>query len=272
MNGGWLFMRTWRAPADWRLPLLLSLLLGILLSSACAPRRPPPPPIPIGMDQVLLQLLEEQRHAFHALEGMARVRLLSEGRSQSSSQVLFAQSPDRFRSEVLSPFGQPLLVIAADGRQLRVLVPGEGRFYLGEASAENLLRFTRIPLGFETLVPILLYQVPVLPHDDRVVYHGQGGGYRLTLFLAGERRQECDFDSDLRLTGATYLLDDEPLLRIGYGRFADHGQPFPQQISLEIPGESEVLLNFSDLRTNIDIPAERFLLKAPPGTEVLPFP
>jgi outer membrane lipoprotein-sorting protein len=270
MIGRWI-MNPCRWPRDRRFPLLL-LVLGVLLSSACAPRRPPPPPIPIDMDQLLLQRLDEQRSAFHSLEGMARVRLVSEGRGQSSTQVLFAQSPNRFRSEVLSPFGQPLLLIAADGRELRVLVPGEGRLYRGDPSVDNLLRFTRIPLGFETLVPLLLYQVPVLPHDDRVVYDGARGGYRLTLFHLGERRQELDFDRDLRLVGTVYFNAEEPLLRIAYDRFADHGRPFPQQIVLEVPGESEVSLNFSELRTNIDIPPGRFLLQIPPGTEVLPFP
>jgi outer membrane lipoprotein-sorting protein len=260
-----------RLPAGGRLPLLL-LVLGVLLSSACAPRRPPLPPIPPGMDQLLLQRLDDQRLAFHSLQGMARVRLVSGGRSQSSTQVLLAQSPDRFRSEVLSPFGQPLLLITADGHELRVLVPGEGRLYRGAPSVENLLRFTRIPLGFEALVPLLLYQVPVLPHDDRVIYDGARGGYRLTLFHRGERRQELDFDQDLRLVGTAYLLSEEPQLRISYDRFADHGRPFPQQIVLEVPGEAEVFLNFSELRTNVDIPPGRFLLQVPPGTEVLPFP
>jgi outer membrane lipoprotein-sorting protein len=252
--------------------LLVLLLAGMLLGSACVPRRPPPPPIPAELGQELLQRVEAQNRAFRSLEGLARVRLTSEERSQSSTQVLFAEGPDRFRAEVLSPFGQPLLVITADGRELRVLLPGEGRFYRGEASAENLARFTRIPLGFETLVPLLLYQVPLIPHDDWVVAHGERGGYRLTLFHQGERRQECLFDRHLRLTGATYLLAEEPLLRIGYDRFTDQGQPFPQQIDLEIPGEAELALTFSELRTNIAIPPERFLQKIPPGIEVLDFP
>jgi hypothetical protein len=224
------------------------------------------------MAQVLLQRLSEQNAAFHSLEGMARVRLFSEGRTQSSTQVLFAESPESFRSEVLSPFGQPLLLMTANGSELRVSIPGEGRLYRGDTSLDNLSRFTRIPLGFETLVPILLYQVPLLPHDDRLVEHGEKGGYRLILLQEGERRQQCDFDRELRLIGAVYFLATEPWLRIGFGRFADHGRPFPQQISLEVPGETEVTLTFDDLRTNVAIPPERFLLKVPPGAEVLPFP
>jgi outer membrane lipoprotein-sorting protein len=254
----------------WRLaPLFLA---ALLLVSACVPRQPPAPPVPAGMDRLLLQQLAAQRSNFSSLEGLARVRLVSDGRSQNSNQVLFAESPDRFRSEVLSPFGQPLLLITADGRELRVLVPGEGRFFRGEASAENLGRFTGLPLGFETLVPFLLYQVPLVSHDESVVQGGPRGGYRLTLFHQGERRQELEFDRELRLVGVLYLLAEEPLLRLAYGRFTDQALPFPQQINLEVPGESEVTLNFSDLRTNISIPPERFFLPVPPGAEVLPFP
>lgn len=252
--------------------LLFLLLISVLSGGACVPRQPPPPPILPEMGQVLLQRLQEQNSLFHSLEGLARVRLLSEGRSQNSTQVLFAESPERFRSEVLSPFGQPLLLITANGDELRVLVPGEGRLFRGEASVENLARFTGLPLDFSTLVPLLLYQVPLFPHDDWLVEHGERGGYRLRLFQQGEQRQQCDFDSELRLIGVVFFSAEEPLLRLTYGRFAAQGLSFPQQISLEMPGAAEVTLTFSDLRTNIAIPPERFLLKIPPGTEVLPFP
>jgi hypothetical protein len=107
---------------------LLLLLLPLLLT-ACAPRvLPPSAPVPPAAAELLLARLADSATAFASLEGLARVRIRTEARSQTVTQALFAEKPDRLRLEALSPFGQPLLVAATDGRLLDVLIPGDGKF------------------------------------------------------------------------------------------------------------------------------------------------
>jgi hypothetical protein len=222
---------------------------------------------------LLLERLADSATAFASLEGLAKVRISTEARSQSISEVLFAEKPDRLRLETLSPFGQPLLVMATDGRLLEVLVPGEGKLYRDEVSLERLQRLTRLPLQLTDLVHLLLYQVPVIGHERQAVAAAADGGTLLTLYASGERRQELRFDRLLRLTDAAYFQGEELLLRVGYSQFTGETRPFPMTASLAMPAaKTEATVSFSEVRTNVAIPPERFRLIPLRGVEVLPFP
>lgn len=252
------------------LPLILLALLA-----ACAPLHAPAPApaVPPGMAQKLLERLAAEAGAFGSLQGLAKVRVTSGGRTLSATQVLLAKKPDRLRSEVLSPFGQPMLLLASDGTDLEVLVPSEGRFYRGEATPENIRRFTHLPLGLTDLVHLLLYQVPLPAAQGGRVEGVSGGLYRLRLQGAGDGRQEFYFDSRLHLVRALYYREGTLLLRVRYGKFSDGAHPFPRHIEVELPQQgAKASLTFSDLRTNVAIPAERFVLNPPAGAAVLPIP
>jgi outer membrane lipoprotein-sorting protein len=252
---------------------LLILLIPLLLA-ACVPRVLPPVELPPTVPAaLLLERLADSATAFASLEGLAKVRISTEARSQTITQVLFAEKPDRLRLEALSPFGQPLLVAATDGRQLDVLIPGDGKFYSGEVSLERLQRLTRLPLQLSDLVHLLLYQVPVIGHERQSVAADADGGTLLTLHAPGERRQELRFDRLLRLTAAAYFQGEELLLRVDYDRFTGETRPFPMIASLAMPAaKTEATVSFSEVRTNVAIPPERFRLTPPKGVEVLPFP
>jgi outer membrane lipoprotein-sorting protein len=251
---------------------ILFVFLALMLPlSACAPRAIVPVEVPPGMEVLLLQQIEQNAGTFHSLEGLARVRISGEGKSFSSTQVLLAEKPNRFRAETLSPFGQPVLTVATDGHELSAFVPSERLFYRGESSLRNVQRFTRMPLQLEDLVHILLYDVPILSYQFRSVASTARGGYLLTLLGPGETRQEMIFDRDLRLSGASYFQGVELLLRITYDRFGSEG--FPASASLEMPAQNaEASLVFSDLRTNVSIAPERFQMHPPQGIEEQPFP
>jgi hypothetical protein len=251
-----------------------SLLLLIL--AACVPR-PPVPAVPAVAppvsEEILLESLAQNARAFQSLQGLAKVRINAGGRSLSGTQVLLAEKPDRFRAETLSPFGQPLLLMATDGRELDVMIPSEGRFYRGEASPENVQRFTRLPLRLPDLVHLLLYEVPVIGHGERTLAAGEEGDYLLTLFGESGRLQKLRFDAALRLVESAYFRDDVLQLRVSYDKLQGDLHYFPRSVFLEMPAlNAEGSLAFSDVRTNVAIPPERFTLSPSPGMEILPIP
>jgi outer membrane lipoprotein-sorting protein len=256
------------------MPMRLIFAILLLLLAACAVRPVAPPPIKPPVSAVnLLERLADSATAFTSLEGMAKVRISTEARTQSVTEVLFVEKPDRLRLETLSPFGQPLLVMATDGKQIEVLVPGEGKLYRDDFSLARLQRLTRLPLQLTDLVHLLLYQVPVIGHERQSVAPVAEGETLLTLYAPEGRRQELRFDQLLRLTGAAYYRDDELLLQVAYGRFTDESQPFPLTASLAMPAsKTEATVAFSEVQTNLAIPGERFRLTPPPGVEILPFP
>jgi hypothetical protein len=251
-----------------------SLLLLVL--TACVPR-PPAPAVPAVAlqvsEEILLEGLAQNARAFQSLQGLAKVRVNAGGKSLSGTQVLLAEKPDRFRAETLSPFGQPLLLMATDGQEMDVMIPSEGRFYRGEASPKNVQRFTRLPLQVTDLVHLLLYETPVIGHGERTLAAGEEGDYLLTLFGESGRLQRLRFDAALHLVESAYFRDDVLQLRVTYDQFQGDLHPFPRTVFLEMPAlKAEGSLAFSEVRTNVAIPPERFTLSPSPGMEVLPIP
>jgi outer membrane lipoprotein-sorting protein len=253
-------------------PYLIFALICLLLAS-CAPRPRAPLPVTPGMEHALLDRVTEIGGAFGSLQGVARVKVELGGKSMASTQVLLAEKPDRLRAEVLSPFGQPVLLAASDGVEISLLVPSKSKFYRGAASEQNLRRVFRVPLRLTDLVHILLYQVPMGAYDSRKLTVNDQGEYVLTLSGPGERREELLFDSERHLVGANYFLGAEALLRVDYGKFTTGNPAFPESVSLQMPAqEASASVVFSDVKTNVTIPAERFQLTPPAGVKVEPIP
>ncbi|AJF06932.1 LolA family protein [Geoalkalibacter subterraneus] len=256
----------------------LILLIGLVFLSSCAPVAPPsrPPVAPIEsperMADRLLARIEAQAGAFNSLSGMAKVRISHPERNINANQVLFVQKPDRFRAEVLSPFGNPLLMTAANGRQLDAYIPSKGRFYRGEPDLENLQRFIPIPLRLTDLVHIMLYDPLMIDFQVRRAAL-EGAGYRLDLLADNGVRQALLFDDRLRMLQTGYFVDDELQFQIEYDNFTESGPAFPLSIEIDMPFyRTNVSLSFREPEINPDIPEKRFSLTPPDGVRVLPFP
>lgn len=249
--------------------LLLVTGLALLLTS-CVPA--PKPPLPKLNEQMLLQRLQINAGAFKSLRGMARIRTEDPTGSASARQVLLLAKPGRLRAEVLGPFGQPLLLLAARDGVLRVSLPREQRFLQGTATPERIARFTRAALTAEQLVRLALYDVPLISYRDSVLTHHEQS-YQLVLNGADSRRQQLEFDASGRLLKATYFRSEAPLLTVAYDRFDGDLQGFPHQVSVTMPEqEASFSLAYSDVELNSELAAEHFILQPPAGvvTEALP--
>ncbi len=226
--------------------------------------------MPVG-SEVLLERLQTLATAFASLRGQAKVRIETGGESFTGNQVLLAQKPDLLRAETLSPFGTPVLVVAAGSGGINVLIPGEGRFLSGESSLRNIQRFTRLPLQLTDLVHLLLYQAPVIPYIETTVVAGEDGGHRLLLDGEAGVRQELVFDRELRLLRVVYFQGAARVLEIDYGRFTSEAPPFPRSMRLEMPErQSTASLTFSEVDLNRSIPAALFSLAPPVGYSIEP--
>ncbi len=258
--------------------LLRGLCLLLLLQLIGCVAQPPRPDLdtPAPPDQLtgeLLQRVQQQSTAYRALEGLAKVRVSSQGQSYNATQVVLVEQPDRLRAETLSPFGTALLVLATDGQQMTALIPGEGVFYQGAASPANLQRFTRLPLLLEDLIGLLLYQVPLLEaREHKLTRDGEGN---LLLLLSGRDgvRQELTFNGSHRLTSAAFLQQQELQMRVSYRDFSSEGSGYPTKVLLEMPVvQTEASLEFTEVRLNGSIPATRFRQTPPAGVEARPLP
>lgn len=246
--------------------------LSLLLLAGCAVTRPAQPPqaMPKVTLAALRQSVEASGQRFKSLKGLARVSVVKDEQKFSGSQALLAEKPDRIRSEALALFGQPWLVLAADGQRLQVFIPGEHRFYSGAPTPENLQRFTRLPLRLEDLVHLLLYQVPLLVGKAELGQSSQGP--QLELVNPQGFRQQLGFDSRLRLVSSRYLDPaGKTWLAVDYADFSGDREDFPQALHLEMPAEKlTVDVRFRKVDLNADIPQEKFALKPPAGMVITP--
>ena len=255
--------------------LLLIVALALTLSG-CVPATlaPSRAPLSAGQEDRLWERVRDNGQQYQSLRGLAKVQVSRQGKNAGVNQVLVVEKPDRFRAETLNPFGfgSPLLLMATDGRELAVMVPGEGQMFRGEATSLNLQRFTQVPLYLEDLVQFILYQVPLIPHDDRRAYRIADGRMQLEL-RDGDRRQEIYFNDGEQLLETSYYEREELTLRVRYDNFTPEEKPFPHSASLEMPGrQARASLVFSELETNVSPDAALFLLDTPPGYEEIPIP
>jgi hypothetical protein len=244
-------------PSNLLTRLGLALCLSLLVLSGCA-TLPASQPGTLAAGETGRTLLAEwlRRSAEpQSLQGVAKVRVQTPARTLNGTQVILAGAPDRLRAETLSPFGTPLLVLAANGTELAVLLPGDNLFYHGRATPENLGRFTRLPLR--------------LAYQQLNAFTLADGGWRIEL-EAGQRRQFLRFDAALRLLEVHYLTAGELQLRLAYGDYAEAGDHLPRRIDLELPlQQTQARLLFDELELDRQLLPALFTLEPPPGATVI---
>lgn len=256
-----------RRSVRWGRLLLAGLWLGALAGCLQVPPVLPPSRLPSATE--LLRRLEQQGQAVQTLKGVARTQLATPQGTESFTQVLLVERPDRLRAEVLGLFGQPGLILVSRGRELSIALPGAGRFYRGAASAENLQRFTGLPLDPPQLIALLVGAVPRrLSGPATVLATPTGGELRLE---ADGAREYYRFDAGQRLVAAGYLQDGTEWLRLGYGDFDPAG--FPREVTLTLPEAAlTASLRFTSLTVNGPVPQDRFVLPLPDGADLQPLP
>lgn len=248
---------------------LVSLLVIIPLLSSCAQIAPKLVGEPVSNDFAAELVREWQGFSAQnsSLSGLAKFEMVTPERTLNGTQVLVIKKPDHLRAEVLSMFGSPLLLLAANGDQLGVYLPFENEFYTGAASARNLGRFVRLPMHLQDLVDVLLYRPPMIAAETVEGFALQGRGWLL------ERnnppyRQELFFDEQRRLVEVNYYNRSGLSLAIDYEGFTEEGM-FPQTFDLSFPRlETTASLKFSDVEVNGEVKQELFELTIPPGAEV----
>lgn len=246
-------------------------VLLLLLLAACA--RPPAAvwtELP-DVEEVLQGLVENGRQ-FISLDAEATVVLDVDGRSFSSQQFLLLEKPDRLRADVLTGFGQLLLQLTSDGDDLAVFSNADsaGHFFRGAATAENLSRFTRIPMPAEDLIRLMLYDPPLIAYQQSRVLERNS---TLLVQLNNPLEQlELLFDSELQLTGYRYSSDGRLVLEARYERI-DQQLFFPRTIRVNLPEENtSVVIKLSELQLNAAIPVQRFRLAPPDNIDVEQLP
>ncbi|HET7874854.1 MAG TPA: hypothetical protein VFN71_04960 [Methylomirabilota bacterium] len=128
--------------------------LVVLAAAGCASLPPARQPIPAEA-KASLDLLEHRRQAFSDLRTLAELTIRRNGRTQRFTGVLLLRAPASLRFEALSPMGTPVLIVAADSKQLTLWEVADERAYIAPPTAEANRRWLGLALGSEEAVAVL---------------------------------------------------------------------------------------------------------------------
>lgn len=129
-------------------------LLIVLAAAGCASA--PPARQPIAAEaKASLDLLEQRWRAFSDLRTLAELTIRRGDRLQRLAGVLLLRAPASLRFEALSPFGTPVLVVAAGPQTLTLWEVADERAYIAPATPEANRRWLGLALGGDQLVALL---------------------------------------------------------------------------------------------------------------------
>lgn len=143
--------------------------------------------------------LAERWRAFSDLRALADITLEQGRERRQLTGVLLARAPGSVRFEALSPFGQPLLLVAVHEDRIVAYDVAANEARVGPATPETTARVLGLPLEPEDLVAVLAgHAVP--PRDLRVAEIVPRDEFGPSLKLVGPAYQQrvwMDFDTGL---------------------------------------------------------------------------
>lgn len=213
-----------------------------------------------------LALLIARWHEFSDLRALAEITLSRGGERQRLTGVLLAKAPGSVRLEVLSPFGQPFLLVTVHDGQLTSYDAATNEARVGPADAETAGRLLSLPFDPDDLVAVLAGRA-VVPKDLRVAElqapDAQGPSIEL-IGRVNRQRVWMDFDSgvvrQLEISGGrleariTYLRDAAGTLT-GFDLTAAQSH---------VTGS----VRYRNLAEGVGIEPDRFTLTLPKGAKI----
>ncbi len=196
------------------------------------------------------------------------------------SGFILAVSPNEIRMIGQAPvIGTRIFDMVSDGETFRISIPPKGKFIVGPAKFEHAAKKPLENLRPQHILEAIFWPAmdsasPVLFDEEE---NGSGRYYALTVVSLGqtpEVRRRIWFDrTDLNLSRVEVYEPGGRLVSVA--RYSDwqaagEGANFPRMITLERPHDNYRLdLHISTLTLNGEVPADRFQLEQPPGSELV---
>jgi outer membrane lipoprotein-sorting protein len=260
------------------------LLLATLETSACLIARPPPigqPQTPIaGFDagkyqvQKLIAALAERDKRLDSMQTPAVMEYTAGDQHVKAKEDIVVKRPGNLRVEAMSPFGVALL-LAAQGSELAIFEPGRNRFMRGNATADTLYRYVRIPMAPADAVGLLMGLAPPEFALNGIADSVSNDG-AMTVALYGNAASGT---RELGFSGGNLAMVRETAAngngRVNYEvRYSDYhdigGVMFPYVVDATFPAAgSHVTFRYLRPIVNGDIPDSTFVLTPAPGATLM---
>lgn len=190
-------------------------------------------------------------------------------------QLLLVQPPNRIRVDTLSPFDQPLAMMASDGQIVTIYSIEKQRFEQGPATQDHLARLLRLPLTGEELAAIMAGGVPIptgavttLDWDDETGVWVLGVAVR----ESGRRQRIAVEPAAFRVVELRTWQNEQLVFLARFGDYdGSEATSIPRRMHFEVAGERlRVDARFEDHIVNVVPPPDAFTIPAPRGIPVSP--
>lgn len=215
--------------------------------------------------------LEDRWRSFVDLRTRADIAIRQDGRSQRFAGVLLLKAPGSLRFEALSPFGPPLLVVAAAPEQVTIWEVVRNRAYVLPSSPDANRRWLGLALANEDLVALLAGHVrplpkprtgTLLPADDT------GPSLRLS---GAEGTQRVWLDDAGRPRKAEWTEVKNPF-RVAFTRGEAVGAEVPRALELAtFDGKLQVSVTYREPAVDTRFDPAILALTVPQGVEIQDF-
>lgn len=255
-----------------RCKYFLLIIIVFLPSCTLFPRETIKPALPVReySSTELLHALNSRSNIIESIEGQISSKIIVNGDSKGSKQLLLLRKPAFIRMDILTPFGSPALTMVTDGEFLDLQYHSENRFFSGQANGRNLSGLLSSSLNIKDLATVLSGDIPLIAFDEeKSAVTMEEKGYRLTV-KNGKAKQEILLEANrlYPLEGIIYGDENKVLLTIrmdDYKKVKDIA--FPTSIDLFIPLENyEMKIHYLDVALNEYTGMNAFQLNPPEGT------
>ncbi|TFG93851.1 MAG: hypothetical protein E4H15_00175 [Syntrophobacterales bacterium] len=206
------------------------------------------------------------------IRATVRISLSSPEGDYSRKMALLLRMPSSLRIETIPLFGPADFFLSANEETLKVFFPGEGKFYVGAATRENLFLFFKVFLSPADMVPLLAGLPPRIT-GEHLSGHMEGMLYRIDIKSGKGRRSLWVDPDDHILTKIEDIDDGRTLWR---ATFTDHivvsGTPYPRRVHIEVrePGRVSIDIRYLDLDISSAGDTAIFDLRIPSGITPIP--
>jgi hypothetical protein len=243
-------------------------MLGL---GACATA---PPAAPLAPEvEAQRARLEDAWRSFVDLRTLAEISIRQGDRSQRFAGALLLKAPAGLRFEALSPFGPPLLVVAARPEQVTIWEVARNRAYLLPSTPDANRRWLGLALSTEDLVALLAGHVRPLraPRSGALVPPDETGpSLRLT---DAEGTQRIWLDAPGRPLKIEWTEGKNPM-RVTFTRTERDPSAgvVPQTIRLvTLDGRLEVSVTYREPAVDAGFDPALLTLTVPQGVEIQDF-
>jgi hypothetical protein len=220
----------------------------------------------------MIAALVERDRRLASVQSPAVMEYTAGDQHVKAKEEIVAKRPGNLRVEAMSPFGVALL-LAAQGSDLAIFEPGRNRFMRGQANADTLYKYVRIPMAPTDAVGLLMGLAPpafALPGTADSVSN-DGAMLVATFGNTPSLTHQLGFsDGNLamvRETGADGRINYE----VRYSDYRDiGGVMFPYVIDATFPAAgSHVTFHYIRPIVNGVIPDSTFVLTPAPGATLM---